>query len=161
MADPYRKFKYEVEIGGFTRAGFSNIEGLNSTTDITEYREGGDSDTPRKLPGQTKFDNITMQRGKSSDNDFNSWREQIFQLDRSDNNTPPANGFRKRVVIYLKDKAGNRVKKWTVKKAWPAEYQSVDGLDANSSDTAIEQMVLAHEGWKEENLAINAGVFED
>lgn len=161
MADPFRNFKFIVEIDGFIRAGFNKISGLKRTVDVTEYREGADNDTKRKLPGQTKFDNVTFERGQSNDSDFIDWANEIFKLDSVDGQNPPADTFRKRVVIYLKDKAGTRVKKWTLKDAWPAEVADGD-LDAGSSDVLPETLVLAHEGMTKENLggggAFNAGL---
>lgn len=160
MADPYRNFQFEVEIQGFTRAGFAKVSGLKSTTDVSEYREGGDNVTPRKLVGQTKFENITMERGKSYDSDFQTWRKEIFTLDGVGGANPPANSFRKRVVIYLKNKAGERVFKWILHKAWPCENGSAD-LDAGSSDVLIDSLVLCHEGLEEQNLATGTDPFED
>lgn len=160
MADPYRTYKFEIEIDGFTRAGFRKVEGLKRTTEVVEYREGGDNETPRKLPGQTKFENVTFERGKSNDDDFNVWCNEIYKLDGAPGKHPPAEEFRRRVIIYLKDKAGSRVKKWIIKKAWPCEYDT-GSLDADSSDVMIEQLVICHEGLEEQNLAAGAGPFED
>ena len=151
MADPYRNFQFEVEVLGLIRAGFQKISGLKRTTDVTEYREGGDNVTPRKLPGQTKFENLTMERGVSWDSDFNNWRLQIFRLDGVGGANPPTNAFRRKMVIYLKNKSGLRVKKWIVRKAWPCE-DSIGDLDASSSDVLINQMVICHEGYDEVTL---------
>lgn len=151
MADPYRNFQWEVEIMGFVRAGFSKVSGLKRTTDVTEYREGGDNATVRKLPGQTKFDNITLERGVSWDDDFNTWVQMIMTLDGVGGANPPTSGFRRTIVIYMKDKSGVRVKKWTVYRAWPSE-KTLGDLDAKSSDVLLETLVLAHEGWDEEVL---------
>jgi phage tail-like protein len=156
MADPYRNFQFEVEIGGFTRAGFAKVSGLKRTTDVTEYREGGDNATPRKLPGQTKYENITLERGESYDNDFVTWCLDIFKLDGVDGANPPAENFRKNVTIYLKDKAGKRVKKWKVTKAWPCE-EGVGDLDAGSNDVLTGTLVLCHEGYERTNLAGSGG----
>jgi len=151
MSDIYRNFKYEVEINGFVRAGFSKVTGLNETTEVVEYREGGENETPRKLPGQTTYDNIVLERGMSNDSDFINWRKQIFDVDQAEGNQGN-DEFRKTVTIYLKNKAGTRVKKWVVKKAWPAEKGNPD-LDAMANDPAIETLTLAHEGIKESTLA--------
>lgn len=165
MADPFRNFKFVVEINGFIRAGFNKISGLKRTVDVTEYREGADNDTTRKLPGQTKYDNVTFERGQSNDSDFIDWANQIFNLDSVDGANGPAEGFRKRIVIYLKDKAGVRVKKWTLKRCWPMEDSDGD-LDAGSSDVLPETMIVAHEGMTKENLggggggATTGGVFD-
>ena len=48
--DPYGNFNFRVEIDGITRAAFSEVTGLDSTIESTDYREGGENTTVRKLP---------------------------------------------------------------------------------------------------------------
>jgi len=154
-ADPWRNFKFEVEISGWVQAGFRSVSGLNRTTEIVEYREGGEAETPHKLPGQTTWENITLERGmaaRDTSHEFLEWCKLIYEIDDGNN---PGNtgdpgglpGFRKKITIWLKNKKGNRVAKWTVKKAWPAEWQHED-LDASGNDVFIERLVLANEGWQ-------------
>jgi len=153
--DPFRNMKFEVEILGFIRAGFSKVSGLSHTVEVVEYREGGDNETPKKLPGQSTFENVTLERGMSNDSDFITWMRQIFNLDS-------VNGFqgagladdrifRRKVIVYLKDKAGLRRKKWTIYRAWPMEQSAAD-LDASGNEVLISTLVLANEGIKEETL---------
>ena len=58
--DPFAGFNFRVEIDGITVAAFSECRGLSSETEVVEYREGGNQRI-RKLPGITKFSNITPQ----------------------------------------------------------------------------------------------------
>ena len=51
--DPYKNFKFRVEISGITSAGFSECTGLSTEVDCIEYREGGDF-VSRKLPGRVE-----------------------------------------------------------------------------------------------------------
>ena len=153
--DPFRNMKFEVEILGFVRAGFSKVSGLSHTVEIAEYREGGDNETPRKLPAQSTFENVTLERGISNDSDFLNWMNQIYNLDRANGSQGIGPGddaaFRRKVVIYLKDKSGTRRKKWTVLNAWPSE-KTVADLDATGNDVLIHTLVLANEGIKEETI---------
>lgn len=153
MSDVYRNFKYEVEIGGFVRAGFSKISGLKHNVEVVEYREGADNETPRKLSGQSTFDNITMERGLSTDSDFVDWIQMVFNLDNAggmqDNGV--GDNFRKLMIIYLKDKSGVRVKKWVCYKCWPTS-NGVGDLDASGNDVLIESLEIANEGIKFESL---------
>jgi len=150
MADPYRNFKFEVEIQGFVRAGFSKVSGLEENTEVVEYREGGDNETARKLSGQSSFGDVVLERGKSDDDDFNQWRQQIYNPE-NENGEQGTDDYKRKVVIYLKNKAGTRVKKWTVYRAWPMTKGEPD-LDASANDVAIETLTLANEGIKEETL---------
>lgn len=151
MADPYRNFKFEVEIDGFVRAGFSKVSGLEESTETIEYREGGENETPHKLPGQTTYEDVTFERGQSNDADFIAWRNQIFNLDQANGVQGDNETFRKTLKVYLKDKAGTRVKKWTLFRGWPNKKSSPE-LDASGNDVAMESLVVTHEGMKEETL---------
>ena len=150
--DPYRNFKFEVEVAGFTRAGFSMVEGLNQSIEIVEYREGGENETPRKMPGQSTYENLSLARGMSDDSDFLDWIQQLFNLDNTEG-IQDAGDYRKTITIYLKNKSGERVKKWVAYRAWPAEKQN-SSLDAQGNDVMIETLILAHEGLKEENIPV-------
>jgi phage tail-like protein len=161
IRDPYRNFKFRVEINGVPM-GFRMISGLKETTEIIEYREGGENETPRKLPGQTTFENVVLERGMAADgSDLLGWRDQIFSLDNTEGAQPPGTDgagtadFRREVVIYLKNKSGVDVWKWTVQRAWPSELEIGD-LDASSNEVLIEKLTLANEGILAEKL-VTAG----
>ncbi len=148
LRDPYRNFKFEVEITGFTRAGFAKVEGLSHSVEAIEYREGGENEVMLKLPGQSKFEDVTLERGMTEDTDFLDWINEIFDLDRAKGAQGENENFRRTVVVYLKDKSGARVRKWTVINAWPRD-RKVSGLDAKSSEIMLTTLVLANEGVKE------------
>jgi len=145
MTDPYRNFKFEVESDGFVRAGFSKVTGLGETTEDIEYREGGENETPHHLTGQTKFNDITFERGMSTDSDFVNWRKLIFDLSKKDGKQGSNDDYRKPIIIFLKDKSGTRIKKWSVSRAWPKEMKFPD-LDSSANEVAIESMTLCNEG---------------
>ena len=54
-SDPYRNFRFRLEIDGLQTAGFSEVEALATTADVIEYREGPDPAHLRKLSGLTKY----------------------------------------------------------------------------------------------------------
>ncbi len=61
--DPYGQFNFLIEIDGITRAGFSEVSGLTTDTNVIEYREGDEVTTVRKLAGLIKYTNIVLKRG--------------------------------------------------------------------------------------------------
>ena len=61
--DPFNNFNFLVEIDGITRAAFQEASGFDSMIDVIEHREGGENTTVRKLPGMTKYSNITLKWG--------------------------------------------------------------------------------------------------
>lgn len=139
---PYRVFRYQVEITGLTRAGFSEVSGMNLSIDPIEYREGDDlRNTPRKLPGLTKFGNVTLRWGVSDDTDFLDW---IYSVAPS-NEAYPTGIERKTVTITLIDDAGSTGPSWTLINAWPVGY-TVPDLNGLGGEVAIHSLELCHEG---------------
>jgi len=133
--DPYGNFNFLVEIDGIARAAFSDVSGFDTTIDVTEYREGGENTTPRKLPGQAKYSNIVLKWGLTSDRELYDWILQTVQGDIQ----------RKNGSIVALDSAGNEVVRWNFRNAWPAKWDGPD-YTAKGNDVAIETLELAHEG---------------
>lgn len=143
--DPLQNFRYVVEVDGFVSFGFDKVSGLRQTTDEVEYREGGENFTPHRLPGQTKFGDITLSRGLSLNKEIMSWVTDIFKLDGTHLQDP---NFRRTLLIKELDRVGATVRSWQVFEAWIKEY-SLGDWDAKSNEVHIESMVLANEGWEE------------
>lgn len=139
---PYRVFRYQVETDGISRAGFSEVSGMNSAVDVVEYREGDDlRNTPRKLAGLTKFGNVTLRWGVTDDSDFLDW---VYSV--APNNTAPPTGMvRHDVTITLIDDAGNPGPQWILINAWPVGYTAPD-LNGTGAEVAIQSLELCHEG---------------
>jgi phage tail-like protein len=135
--DPYGSFDFLVEIDGIVRAGFTEASGLDSSIDITEYREGGDNQTMRKLPAKTKYSNITLKWGSADDHDLYDWHQQWVKGD-------PA-ATRKNGSIILLDRGGQEKIRWNFVNAWPTKWTG-PAFNAKGNDVAIETLELAHEG---------------
>ena len=139
---PYRVFRYQVEIDGISRAGFSEVSGMNSTVDVVEYREGDDlRNTPRKLTGLTKFGNVTLRWGVADDSDFLDW---VYSAAPT-NDAPPTSMVRHNVTITLFDDAGNPGPSWQLINAWVTGY-TVPDFNGLGAEVAIHSLELCHEG---------------
>ena len=134
--DPFGNFDFLVEIDGIARAAFTEVGGLDSSIDITEYREGGDNQTMRKLPSKTKYSNITLKWGCAPDHDLYDWHQQWVKGD------PGAT--RRNGSIVLLDRKGQEQMRWNFVNAWPSKWTG-PSLSAKSNDVAIETLELAHE----------------
>ncbi len=53
--DPYRSYRFRIEIGDVDRGGFRECSGLDFSHDPVDYREGTDPLNVRKLPGLIKL----------------------------------------------------------------------------------------------------------
>jgi phage tail-like protein len=135
VTDPFVTYNFLVEIDGITRAAFQEASGFDSTIDIIEHREGGENTTVRKLPGLTKYSNITLKWGITDDRELYDWHRQIVQGDM----------LRKNGSIVLLDRKGEEVARWNFVRAWPSKWDGPD-LNAEGTDVAIEMLELAHEG---------------
>jgi phage tail-like protein len=132
--DPYKAFNFLVEIDGIAHAVFSEVTGLESETAVIEYRAGGEN-VVRKLPGLTKFGNITLKRGITQDAELWNWRKSIV-----DGNIDRRNGS-----IVLLDDNRSPVVRWNFHNAWVCKWEG-PALSAKSNEVAIETMEIAHEG---------------
>ena len=135
IIDPFGNYNFLVELDGITRAAFQECSGFDSTIDVIEHREGGENTTLRKLPGMTKYSNITLKWGITDDLEIYTWHRQAVL----------GNLERRNGSIVLLDRAGSEVARWNFVRAWPTKYDGPD-LNAEGNDVAIEMIELAHEG---------------
>lgn len=135
--DPYRNFKFRVEIDGITTAAFSEATIPDTTTDSVDYREGTDATHQRKLSGLNKYGNITLKKGLTDSMELYEWKKQVEQTG--------ATGARKNVSLILIDEEGNDKARWNVAEAWPTKYDSSD-FSAKGNEVVIESLEIVHEG---------------
>lgn len=132
--DPYRNFRFLIEIDGITQAGFNDCSGFGSSTDPIEYREGGEPSYTRKLPGQTKYNNVVLKWGITDSKELHNWYTQIVK----------GQIVRKNGSIVLMDTEGTEKIRWNFFDAWPTKYTAPE-LSAKANDIAIDAMELAVE----------------
>jgi phage tail-like protein len=133
---PIPKFHFQVEWGG-SKIGFTEVSGLDVEREVIEYRDGSSKEYSKlKLPGLTKFSNITLKRGSfKKDNDFYKWwiANKLETVERRD------------ITISLLNEEHAPVITWKVKNAWPSKIQPTD-LKSDDNSIAIETMEIVHEG---------------
>lgn len=134
--DPYKNFRFLLEIDGITQAGFSEVTVPDSTSNVAEYREGNEPITPRKLPGLTKYGNITLKWGMTDSLEIYNWRKQVEDGKIKD--------ARKNVAVILWGDEGEPVGRWEFSQAWPIKYDAPD-LNAKGNEVSIETLEIAHE----------------
>jgi phage tail-like protein len=133
--DPYKAFNFLVEIDGIQVAGFAECTGLSTETDIIEYREGSERGGLRKIPGLTKFSNITLKRGLTQNRDLWNWHKVVINggVDR-----------RSGAIIVLGDDHAP-VARFQFREGWPSKWEG-PRFNAKSSEIALETLEIAHEG---------------
>lgn len=146
--DPYKAFRFLVYFGASTTpvAAVSKVGSLKRSSDVIEYKQGGDAIT-RKGLGRTKYEPITLERGVTHDPDFEDWANAAQVLDKGSPSTSLAN-LRKEVRIDLLNEAGQPVHRYLVHRCWVSEYQALPDLDGGGNAVAIEHIKLENEGWE-------------
>ncbi len=135
--DPYRGFNFLVEIDGITRAGFRECGGLDTSTDVVEYREGSDPGHRRKLTGLNAFSNITLKWGITDSDELWKWRQSVID----------GRAERKNGSIVLLDDTGSEKLRWNFLNAWPTKWTG-PAFNATDNAVAVETLELAHEELK-------------
>jgi phage tail-like protein len=146
--DPYKTFRFLVYFGESTEpvAAVSKVTGLKRSSDVVEYKQGGDAIT-RKGLGRTKYEPITLERGLTHDRDFEDWANSAQVLDKGSPSQSLAT-LRKEVRIDLLNEMGQPVHRYIVHRCWVSEYQALPDLDASANAAAIEHVKIENEGWE-------------
>lgn len=132
--DPYKGFRFLVEIDGIVQAGFSECTGFGSNVEVVEYREGGDSATVRKLPGKASYTDLTLKWGVTDSRELYDWHLAAL------------NGAieRKNGSIVLQNDLGQEKVRWNFFNAWPSKYDAPD-FNAKGNDVAIDALTVSYE----------------
>ncbi len=146
--DPYKNLKFRVKWDGHYVAGLSKVSALKRTTDAVDYREGSDPSALRKLPGLTKYEPITLERGVTHDPEFEKWANKVWNYGAGPGAEVSLKDFRKDIIIDLFNEAGQKVLSYRVYRCWVSEYQALPELDANGNVVEIEKITLQNEGWE-------------
>ena len=137
QAWPLPSFYFKVSVTDVGDISCSEVSGLETEYDMIEYR-AGDSPvfTKQKMPGMRKASDVTLKKG-------------IFKDDKAMwdwiNSIKLNTIKRATVTISLLDESGKPVKTWELTNAWPKKI-TVEGFKADGNTSAIETLILAHEG---------------
>lgn len=137
--DPYRNFRFRIEIGGIQQAGFNECTFGATSIEAVEYREGTDPTHPRKLSGQTKYGDVTLKWGLTDNTELYDWYIEVVEKG--------ALGNRQNISLILVDEAGDDKARWDLMECWPKNYDSTD-FSAKGNDVAIETMEICTESYR-------------
>jgi phage tail-like protein len=135
--DPFITCLFHVEIEGIQEAFFRECGGLQAETEVFSYEEGGVNDHPHKLPGRTKFPNVSLKRGITNSSALWEWYTKVIQ----------GKIERKNLSIVLYNSKGEEVKRWSFERAYPIKWTGSE-LKSDENSVAVETLELTHEGMK-------------
>jgi phage tail-like protein len=129
-ADPYARYRYRLRIRGRVVAGFSTPP-VRRSNDVKGH-------------GRSKYEMITLERGVTVDPGFAQWAASASP-NPSAGPTGGARGSVKSVLLESYDENGRLAQTFAGVNCWISHYSSLPDLNANASDVAIEELILACE----------------
>lgn len=153
--DPYKNHRFLVYFGNSTEPvlGVSKVSGLKRSSDVIEYKEGGNAIISKGL-GRTKYEPITLERGVSHATEFEEWANAAQVLTKGHPSTSLKNLRKPIVRIVLLNEAGQPVKRYVLHNCWVSEFQVISDLDAGGNAVAIEHVKIEHEGWETDTTLV-------
>lgn len=147
--NPFLTYNFLVKWDNTYVAAVTNVSGLTRTTEVVSFRAGGQPRSPYKIPGQTDYSPITLQRGITTDVTFEQWANKMWYYPNSAQLGQEVSlaDFRKDIQIELYNQAGQLVIRYNVYNCWPSSYTALPDLDSESNVVALASLTLEHEGW--------------
>jgi phage tail-like protein len=138
--EPRPASHFRLKIGGHEKVGvFREVSGLESETEIVEHKSVDENGNPftRKVPGHTKWANLSLKRGVDENLELWKWRDQVIK--------EGPDSARVDGVIELLDYKGSVISTYKFLQGWPIKY-SGGTLNATSNEIALEEIQICHEG---------------
>jgi phage tail-like protein len=140
---PYGAFNYLVSLGdGQTegpQAGFSDVSGLGTEVNYSEYRAGNDKvNTARKVPNTFKQEDVVLKRGVVGDiGTFWAWLKAVRQgsIER-----------RSVVITLMSEDHTAAVMTFKLINAQPKKWVGPTLAAKGGGEVAMEEIHLTHEG---------------
>jgi len=129
-------FSVAIEFDGMPTAFFKSVEGLSMEISVVEYREGGNNEFTRKLPGVRKWPNLVLKQG--FDGSPSALQQWALRLAGGANE-------RKDAVLSVYGGNGELVSRYTLHQAWPTKWTGPT-LNGASTEVAMEVIEIAHDG---------------
>ena len=135
VQDPYRSYNFKLLIGDMTEGHFMECSGMGVKIESISYREAGNNQVVRKIPGPVEYGDIELKYGLTDSRVLWDW----FMTGVN------GNIERKNVSIQLLNSSGSLpVMQWDLINAWASEWTGAE-LDAMGKEIAIESVTLVYE----------------
>jgi phage tail-like protein len=138
LSDPVISFMFSLEIEGLT-GYFTEVNGIISENPPVTHKvvTQDAKEVVLQLPGRCDGGEITFKRGLTVNFEFWTWREMVIEGKMNDARVDGS--------IVMFDRAYQEVRRWNFINAWPSKI-SGPTISADSSDFAIEELTIVHEG---------------
>lgn len=134
--------QFIVEVDSVEIGRFLEVNGLEVSVEMTEYKEGGVNGHVHQLPGRMTWPNITLKRGITVDDNLLAW----FHRATGEGFAAKGKVERSTAAITLVSRTGKRLRAWNLIDAVPVKW-SGPTLAASSNDAPVEELEVAHHGF--------------
>jgi phage tail-like protein len=136
---PFLSARFCVELKGLYEGFFTECNGLQMTTEVFEYKEGGVNNYTHKLPVRTSFSNVTLKHGMTPGVELWEWYQKTVQLKAEPRDMS--------IVLYSHQEPGKPLRRWNFSRAYPIKWTGPD-FKVSDSSHAIETIEIVHSGFK-------------
>lgn len=136
--DPVVSYHFALDIQGVITGYFTEVTGIGSETEVAEQKVVNEKGVQvvLKVPGRTKWGDITLKRGLTKDMGLWKWRKMVEDGD--------VKGARKNGSITMFDQSLKPVAQWDFQNAWPSKI-SGPTPKADSNELQLEEITIVHE----------------
>lgn len=128
-------FKVEfVGIGNDNDSRFQTVSGLTTEFDVENVKEGGENRFEHKLPGRTKFPDLTLKRGLLINSSVVKWCMDALK----NRDFQPAT-----LRVSLLNEEHEALLTWKVHNAWPRKW-TVSDLNAGENAVVVESLDISY-----------------
>jgi phage tail-like protein len=132
------------EVDGKQIGVFKEVRGLRVEMEVEILDEGGQNQYAHKLPGRLTWPNIVMRRGVTASDNLLAW---LMHCSGDGFEGAGRKLEKTTAAITLVDEAYNRIQGWSFTGAFPVRWEG-PSLTAGSNDAAIEELEIAHHGFR-------------
>ena len=139
--DPVTAFNFILKVQGMTEVTFMEANGFDNNTEVVEHRQTGPDGKVMVIKqfGNTKWGDITLKRGFTSDKTLWNLRQAVIDGKHGEARKDGS-------IIGLAPDA-TPVIQFDFKNGWISAWKS-SGVSAKGSEVLVEEITLTHEGLK-------------
>ena len=118
--------RFTIEIDGIEANGINSVEGIESESEVVEYKDGEDGVTHTR-PGNHKPGKIMISRDWSNTSEFRTWRKAVLD----------GKAERKSVSVIFHNDAGEEAGRMNFFECWPSKllFSDANMLQLNSRNS--------------------------
>lgn len=150
LINPYLTYNFRVKWDNQYVAAVTHVSGLVRKTNVVSFHAGGQPQSALKIPGQSDYEPVRLERGITMDTAFEEWAQLVWWYPNTSalGAEVSLDKFRKDIQIELYNQAGVIVLRYNLHSCWPSEYIAMPELDSETNAVALASLTLEHEGWE-------------